>query len=86
MVILSPGSSVATAAAVAVAAEDHEMSTWILAIALACWIWYSFILLVQSIGIFQLYVNYHPYAKFHTDGYIGTNTTHQLLSQQYLRP
>jgi hypothetical protein len=36
------------------AAADHEMSTWIFAIALACGIWYFFILVVQAIGFTQL--------------------------------
>jgi ceramide glucosyltransferase len=45
----------ATARAVE-AAEDHEMSTWIFAIALACGSWYFFILVVQAIGFTQLWV------------------------------
>jgi hypothetical protein len=36
------------------AAADHEMSKWIFAIALACGIWYFFILVVQAIGFTQL--------------------------------
>jgi hypothetical protein len=47
----------ATARAVE-AAEDHEMSTWIFAIALACCIWYFFILVVQAIGFTQLWVKH----------------------------
>lgn len=47
-------SSVATAAAV-VAATGHDMPTWLFAIALACGIWYLFIVLVQAIGFTQLY-------------------------------
>jgi ceramide glucosyltransferase len=37
-------------------AEDHDMSTWIFAIALACGIWYFLLLLVQAIGFIQLSV------------------------------
>ena len=56
MTIVPRDSSVATAGTV-VAAGDYEMSTWIFAIALACGIWYFFILVVQAIGFTQLYVN-----------------------------
>jgi hypothetical protein len=56
MTIVPRDSPVATAGTV-VAAGDHEMSTWIFAIALACGIWYFFILVVQAIGFTQLYVN-----------------------------
>lgn len=45
----------ATARAVE-AAEDHDMSAWIFAIALACGIWYFLILVVQAIGFTQLSV------------------------------
>jgi hypothetical protein len=53
MTIVSKGSSVATAKAV-VATEDNEMSTVMFGIALACGVWYFFILLVQGIGSTQL--------------------------------
>ena len=56
MGVFDPSSTVATADAVEIAAEDHEMSTLIFAIALACGIWYFFILVVQAIGFTQLYV------------------------------
>jgi hypothetical protein len=56
MSTLSPNPFVATASAVGVATENHEMSTGIFATALACGIWYFFILLVQAIGVTQLYV------------------------------
>jgi hypothetical protein len=66
MVTISPDSSVVAATAVVVAVEDHEMFTWISAMALVCWTWYFFILLVQGIGIFQLYVKdqLYVYAKY----------------------
>ena len=51
---------VATAVAV-VAAEGHEMSTWIYILALASGGWYIFILVVQAIGFTQLYVKYQNY-------------------------
>ena len=47
---------VATPGAV-VSAGHHEMSWWVFAIALACGIWYFFILVVQVIGFIKLYVN-----------------------------
>ena len=40
----------------AVPSNEYEMSTLISVIALACFTWYFFILLVQCIGIFQLWV------------------------------
>jgi len=55
MGVFGPSSTDATADAVGITAEDHEMSTLIFAIALACGIWYFFILVVQAIGFIQLY-------------------------------
>jgi hypothetical protein len=52
----SPNSVLATASAVGVASEKHEMSLWLFAAALACGIWYFFIILVQAIGFTQLFV------------------------------
>jgi ceramide glucosyltransferase len=57
MTSASPISVAATARAVE-SAEQNAMETepWIFAVALACGIWYFFILLVQGIGFTQLYV------------------------------
>jgi hypothetical protein len=57
MTIGSSASLVDTAIAV-VTIQDHEMSTWIFAIAVACGIWYFFILMVQAIGFIQMYVKH----------------------------
>ena len=56
MTIDSLNSVAATARAVETA-EQNEMEPWIFAIALACGVWYFFILLVQGIGFTQLYVH-----------------------------
>jgi hypothetical protein len=56
-----PASPVATTEAV-VSAEYHEMSTLLFIVALACGIWFFFIVLVQAIGFTQLYVNCLEYS------------------------
>jgi hypothetical protein len=51
-----PGDAPFATARAVEAAEDHDMSAWIFAIALAFGIWYFFILVVQAIGFTQLSV------------------------------
>jgi hypothetical protein len=51
-----PASPVVEAAAEV--AGGHELSTVLIAIAAACGIWFCFILLVQTIGTTQLYVEW----------------------------
>ncbi|TVY81342.1 Ceramide glucosyltransferase [Lachnellula suecica] len=63
MSIRSPNSAVAAAHAVGATAEQNAMETCTLAIALACGIWYFFILLVQGIGFAQLYRFYSSTPK-----------------------
>jgi hypothetical protein len=56
MTVWPPDAIFATARAVGTTEDHEEMSTWIFAIALACGIWYFFILVVQAIGFTQLWV------------------------------
>jgi hypothetical protein len=55
---IGSSASLVDAAAAVVTIEDHEMSTWIFAVAVACGIWYFLILVVQAIGFIQMYVRH----------------------------
>jgi hypothetical protein len=84
MTIWPRDSPFATAKAVATA-DDHEMSTWIFAIALACGAWYVFILVVQTIGFTQLYVNAHPWRDHYSDTLPDIDITRLSRSLPFLR-
>jgi hypothetical protein len=86
MRIVSFDPSVATAGAVGIAAEDHEMSTWIFGIALACGIWYFLVLVVQAIGFTQLYMKHQrTYGSYNADDHTDTGTTPQDRNLPFLQ-
>lgn len=85
MTILSSGSSVSTAGAVAVSG-DHAMSFWSLGIAVACTIWCCAIIVVQTIGCTQLYYENKFPTLAYTDRYLDIGSTPPNLNLPFLRP